>query len=346
MSMSNIAEVDHLKLLEPGASKIIPDITIRFEGSSSDKTLVAHKYVLAQMSTVFEEQLYGTLSANAKAEGDFSGSIEVITEKEFSFETFNTFIRHIYGDKDIVRNCTSFETLFQLLQMAWLYLIDKLAELVPQRINDLPITMDILLPTLETVLAYRNLDGFGYICESVDKKMAATFSCLPMRDQHRFYKQHRQTSPQLVGALINLIADNKPAEAEAELEVCLVNKRKFYQFYQENQKDRPELVNALVDLMSDFVLEDFLELDGCKNCLMTREECKHGKLLESVPHVGLRYKAPNGSPSYVESVIHTGTTSSGQKEYDIKQRTDVRGQIYKCKYPNDFLDGRTYLCKI
>jgi len=96
--MSNIAEVDHLKLLEPGASKIIPDITIRFEGSSSDKTLVAHKYVLAQMSTVFEEQLYGTLSANAKAEGDFSGSIEVITEKEFSFETFNTFIRHIYGD--------------------------------------------------------------------------------------------------------------------------------------------------------------------------------------------------------------------------------------------------------
>jgi len=340
--MSNITEVDHLRLLQPGATKIIPDVEIRFAGSG--ETLVAHKYVLAQMSTVFEEQLFGPLSANAKAEGDFSGSIEVITEKEFSYETFNTFIRHIYGDKEIVGSCTSFETLFQLLQMAWLYLVDRLAELVPQRINDLPITMDILLPTLETVMAYRNLDGFGYICESMERKIAATFSSLPMRDQHRFYKQHRQANPELVAALIQLIGGNKPAESEPELEACMINKRKFYEFYLANHEARPDLVNALVDLMSDFVLEDFLEAEGCGNCLMTLERCKNGQLLETVPHVGLRYKAPNGCPSYVESVIHTGTTPSGQKEYEVKQRTDIRGQIYKSKYPTDFLAGRTYLC--
>ena len=104
----------------------------------------------------------------------------------------------------IIKNCSSYETLLQLLQMANLYLIQKLADLVHQRITELKMAMGILLPSLETALVYRKLDGFDNICDTVDKKIVATFSALPVIEQHRFYKQQRQDNPDLVAALIQL----------------------------------------------------------------------------------------------------------------------------------------------
>jgi len=338
--MSNIYEVDHLSLLSL-ENEVISDLIIKFVGSN--KTLRVHKLILAQVSTVYKLQLYGELSENARAEGDFSGSIEVIEEQEFSYETYYIFIRHIYGDKAIIKNCSSYETLLQLLQMANLYLIQKLADLVHKRITDLKMTIEILLPTLETALAYRKLDGFDNICDTVDKKIVATFSALPVIEQHRFYKQQRQDNPDLFAALIQLMAEKEPATSATQTEAEVFS-RKFHQFYQNNKEDKPEVVNTLVDLMCDFVLDVVEEaVVGCTNCKMPAGKCKHGKQVDAVPHQGMKCSV-YGSIWRVESVAFA-SAGGGQEEYDVKLIREKDGRVFDLKYPEGIFRGLTYHCK-
>jgi len=347
--MSNVYEVDHLSLLSL-ENEVISDLIIKFVGS--DKTLRVHKLILAQVSTVYKLQLYGELSENARAEGDFSGSIEVIEEQEFSYETYYIFIRHIYGDKVIIKNCSSYETLLQLLQMANLYLVQKLADLVHKRITDLKMTMGILLPSLETALAYRKLDGFDNICDTVDKKIVATFSALPVIEQHRFYKLQRQDNPDLVAALIQLMAEKEPATSATQTEAEVAS-RKFHHFYQNNKEDKPELVNALVDLMSDFVLGKVVECTpkevvGCTNCKMPAGKCKHGKPLDAVPHQGMRFLFL-GSICRVESVAFVFVAfraGGGREEYDLKLKREYDGKMFDLKYPEGNSRNLIYHCKI
>ena len=70
--------------------------------------------------------------------------------------------------------------------MANLYLIESLAEIVIQRITDLKMTMDILLPSLAMVLEYRKLEGFNSSCDYVAKKIVETFSKQRVGNQHKF----------------------------------------------------------------------------------------------------------------------------------------------------------------
>ena len=245
----------------------------------------------------------------------------------------------------IIKNCSSYETLLQLLQMANFYLIQNLADLVHQRIADLKMTMGILLPFLETALAYRKLDGFDNICDTVDKKIVATFSALPVIEQHRFYKQQRQDNPDLVAALIQLMAEKEPATSATQTEAEVAS-RKFHQFYQNNKEDKPELVNALVDLMYDFVLDVVEEVVvGCTNCKMPEGKCKHGKQVDAVPHQGMRLWYLHGQIWYicrVESVAFA-SAGGGQEEYDLKLKRD--DGVFDRKYPREF-SHFTYHCKI
>ena len=238
--------------------------------------------------------------------------------------------------------------------MAKLYLVQKLADLVHQRITELKMTMGILLPSLETALAYRKLDGFDNICNDIDEKIVATFSALPAGDQHRFYKQHRQDNPELVAALIQLMVEKEPAASETEAEVVTVNMRKFYKFYQAHKEEKPELVNALVDLMPDFVLG---ELVGCTNCKMPKGNCKDGKDIDVVPHQGMRfnvqgYRLGMDTISRVESVT-LDSIAGGKEEFNVKVKREYNGKICEMKYPKDFPyppdffpTHQTYLCKI
>ena len=183
--------------------------------------------------------------------------------------------------------------------MAKLYLIDKLGELVNQRIANLKMSMEILLASLETVLAYRNLEGFKEICEKVTKEIVSTFSALPNAAQFRFYKEQRQDNPELVAALINIMSARKLSEnAEPDLQMFDLNQ--FYQFYQDQKDEHPEQVKVLIDLMSSFVKKASI---GCTNCVMPPGLCKDGQPIEVVPHPGMRLKYENDDAIYqVEGV--------------------------------------------
>jgi len=351
--MSNITEINFLKLLSEG-SKILPDVTFKFE--DSEKTLVVHKQVLALMSTVFEEQFYGPMSAHARADGYLSSEMEYIEEKDFHYETFYIFIRHLYGDKDILNNCSSYSTLFQLLNMAKLYLIDKLGELVHQRIQNLEMSMEILLASLETVLAYRNLEGFKEICEKVTKEIVSTFSTLPNADQFRFYKDQRHDNPELVASLIDIMSAKNLA-ANAEPIEYTFDLRRFFQFYQENKEGQPEKVNALVDLMSDFVQNEsegqrnnrkVKHVEMCTNCVTPVEYCKDGQLVDVVPHPGLRYLY-DGEKYQVETVIRSGYSADGNQDYRIKEAiVEESGNLGRCfnsSYSTTFKGWSKYACK-
>ena len=132
--------------------------------------------------------------------------------------------------------------------MAKLYLIDKLGELVNQRIANLKMSMEILLASLETVLAYRNLEGFKEICEKVTKEIVSTFSALPNAAQFRFYKEQRQDNPELVAALINIMSAKK-LRADALPDVLTYDLNHFYRFYQEQKDGQPDQVKGMIDLM-------------------------------------------------------------------------------------------------
>ena len=335
--MSNIYEIDHLKLLSK-ETMIRSDLTIKFVGT--DETLDVHKYILAMVSTVYELQLYGEMSEHARAEEAFSGSVEIIEENDFPYKTYYMFIRHIYGDKEIIKNCCSYESLFQLLQMAKLYLIEKLSKLIELRITGLPITMDLLIPSLKTVLVYQKLEGFREICENVNRNIVDTFSALPLRDQYKFYKLQRQGSSEVVAALIALMAENvQSTPAETKHALCTVDMSKFYKFYEDHKEEQPEYVKALFDVMSDFVLEDLLEVVDCTNCLMPAGKCKNGKLFNAhpLPHQGMLYKTSEGAVFHVESVSIT----------DIVVRQVDKPRNVRVKSIADLnLGGRTYLCQL
>jgi len=266
------------------------------------------------------------LSANTRlsALGHLSGDIEVLVEQEFRYVTFNMFLRHIYGDKVIVEACSSYENLFQLLQMSKLYLMDKLSDIVVKKISALNISMDSLLSSLETAGAYKNLDGFEHICSNVEKKVQATFCNQSSVYQYSFYKQHRLDNPRLVFALIDMMTDAKLSATApnsilngVKLHVAVKTKvmktaavklvepprpqpighvvkfTKFYQLYKDNKEKNPELVNALIDLMPDFVIDesDSAQKEDvvCSNCLVPPTKCKNGQKINAVPHVGMRY---------------------------------------------------------
>jgi len=310
-------EADSLKLLDL-ESKILHDLEIKFEGT--DKTLIAHKQTLATVSTVFEDQFYGPLSANARADGHLSGEVEVILEKQFDYETYNMFIRHIYGDKEIIQSCCSYGTLFPLLTMAKLYLIEKMVEVVEKRINDLKISMDIILSALEAVLAYRNLEGFKSICDCVGNKIVTTFSAQSNIEQHKFYKRNRQDNPELVDALIELMAEQKLDGSQSE-EFCLVDLKRFYKFYRDNKKEQPEVVDSLVDLMSEFVLNgpECSILQRCSNCRMPPGQCNHDKEVnrDVIPHPGMQFiGVHSGTLLIVENV--TCTSVGGLQDVNVK----------------------------
>jgi len=104
--MNSYAESDFLSLLTP-RRKIPADVLFQFAGS--DETLSAHKFVLAQVSDVYYfNKFYGPLRENTKAEQELIGGVENVMENKFSFETFNIFCQHVYGDKEIDQRCSSF----------------------------------------------------------------------------------------------------------------------------------------------------------------------------------------------------------------------------------------------
>ena len=221
-----------------------------------------------------------------------------------------------------------------MLTMAKLYLIEKMVEVVEKRINDLKISMDIILSALEAVLAYRNLEGFKSICDSVGNKIVATFSAQSNIEQHKFYKRNRQDNPELVDALIELMAEQKLDGSQSE-ELCVVNLKRFYKFYRDNKKEQPEVVDSLVDLMSEFVLNgpecSIQAFIRCSNCRMPPGQCNHDKEVNSdvIPHPGMQFiGVHSGTLLIVENV--TCTSVGGLQDVNVKFKGDPNTFTFPC----------------
>lgn len=214
--MSSIGEQNMLSLLELGDSRC--DVKFRFGGHNED--ISGHKLLLSLMSPVFFEQFFGPLSANARAVGDFAGVVEILNETEFSWEAFNTFMRHLYGDKDILKSCTSFVVLFELLQISNHYLIAQLSVLVKSHILELVSHLGHLLEGLEAARAYSSLQGFEDICQDVKSRVVTTFSRLSRLEQ-KFLTNKSRDDPHLAIALEELLAASGPEALAAMCTNCL-----------------------------------------------------------------------------------------------------------------------------
>jgi len=155
--MSTIAD-SILSLLEPGKSRKV-DVLYRFDGTR--EVVSAHKYLLAFISPVLDEKFFGPL---AMPPGEFPEGVEEIEENEFGFETFDIFVKHVYGDKEVIKNSSNYRILMELLQLSKLYFMTGLADLVATRIDELQVNMENLMEVLVT------LQGHRWVCRRLRQR--------------------------------------------------------------------------------------------------------------------------------------------------------------------------------
>jgi len=358
--MSSLLQADFLALLTQGDTR--QDVMFEFEDTAEN--VCAHKLLLSSMSPVFREQFYGPLSANAKAEGNFSGCIEVVKMKEFQYHVVFIFVRHIYGDKKIIKKCSSFVFLFELLDMAKKYLVEKMGDLILKRISEVDVTLETAFLALETSLQYKDLDGFEEISEVVDRKIVATLSALSRADQNKFYKQYQKDKPDLVFALIDLMSEDISVEPETNPEPTPVAKSET--------KLEPKAVIAEEPIWAETLslapnaaagvkpkttkpksaphprLKSVARFPTCSNCLMQQIICKHGRPIDAVPHIGMKMINYLKDNVVVEAVMPTnGRGQDGEVIFNVTLRgspnqAGIRPVMHG-KYPAEF-QGDRYNC--
>jgi len=215
--MSDIKESDFLSLLT-SKRKIPADVLFKFGGR--EDTLGAHKLVLAQVSDVYLKKFYGPLSENTKVGDESADGIEHVTEGKYSYEAFDIFLQHVYGNKEIINDCSSFEILLELLEMSKLHLLESLTVAIEDRIDGLNVTMENILSVLNLYNHYKALDGFKAVTEALGVKIIAVFSKLSMKEQYKFQKLHRDDNPDLVIVLVDLMCDEDGFAGQVDAQLC------------------------------------------------------------------------------------------------------------------------------
>lgn len=153
--------------------------------------------------------------------------------------------------------------------MSKLYEMERLGDFVEERVGEMNVSMEDLLETLKTKENYEHLDGFKNICEEIEKKIVAAFSAYPTKERNKFYRKHREDSPELVQSLMDIMSKAKKEGPEAEPELSVVNVNKFFKFYQQ-YKGNPDTLKVLDEIMKDFILDDkpaVEDADGLKDLL-------------------------------------------------------------------------------
>ena len=133
---------------------------------SEDKvvdTIAAHKVILAVHSEYFRVAFFGT-GAHFKEDKD-----GIVMVKETTKEAFWDLIGFIY-EKDIAFKKKSLIELFEILNLAQRYQVDKLKEVVSKYINNFPITMDNVAMVANTALDLSNI--FDEVSENLLKSCA------------------------------------------------------------------------------------------------------------------------------------------------------------------------------
>ena len=240
--------------------------------------------------------------------------------------------------------------------MAKLYMMPELETSVLAKITSLKITLLFLLPTLRIVQVYKDLDGFENICNKVNKKIVACFGSISVKEQSQFYRRHRKLFPDLVPVLMALMANERTGGAAARSNHCLVDSNRFYKFYQLHCNN-PDIVDVLDDIMCNFLLENAdaarvdledLGITTCVNCRMPTERCKHGQLVEALPHVGLLFATEHGHRRRVNSVREVNfTADNGYLEAYVVTSSTINGSggsFIEGYTKDDCFEDYTYFC--
>ena len=90
--------------------------------------------------------------------------------------------------------------------MAKLYLMEKLEQIIMDVIDNFKVTFENLLIAFETAQKYRDLDGFEDLSEGVTNKIKTLVVSMPHSNLHQFYDDNLDTHPDLIRALIRLLA--------------------------------------------------------------------------------------------------------------------------------------------
>ena len=136
-----------LQFLAPG-SHLLPDVTFQVEEEGSSKEVVAHRLLLAGVSTVFRKLFYGPMKEEQ----------ELVVIKDTTFEAFTTMINFIYQThgmnnfsmKDIV--CP--ESLFEIFNVSERYQVTELNDKVKETIKVFPITIDNVVDAASTAKTF------------------------------------------------------------------------------------------------------------------------------------------------------------------------------------------------
>ena len=141
---------------------------------SEDKvvdTIAAHKVILAVHNEYFRAIFFGT--------GAFfkEGKDGIVVVKETTKEAFLDLLGFIY-EKDINFENKSLTDLFEILNLAQRYQVDKLKDVVSKYINNFPITMDNVAMVANAALDLSNI--FDEVSENLLKSCADLLSKQPL----------------------------------------------------------------------------------------------------------------------------------------------------------------------
>lgn len=131
----------------------------------TSEVLPAHKFVLAMASDVFKAQFYGPMK-NEKGEVLITGTT-VAAFKEFLRIIYTFCINNCKNCNDFEINVTDAETLFEVLSLCKMYLINTATTFVEDIISSIKMTDENIVPTAIVADKWRKLEGFEGISKTV-----------------------------------------------------------------------------------------------------------------------------------------------------------------------------------
>ena len=114
--------------------------------------------------------------------------------------------------------------------------------------------------------------------------------------------------------------------------VSSLSNEDLHQFYDKYIDDNPELIRSLIGIIVDKKIESRPKI-VCDNCRVEEENCKGGKVIDVLPHAGMKFTKG-------DSVVRTVHTVRAENEVECIYKS----RSWKASYP-DHCTKWIYACK-
>jgi len=185
-----------------------------------------HKLLLSGISTVFDEQFFGSMHDRGLVvivEG-----MEIVRIKEFSLQAFSACIDHEYGGENIVKTCTDHDLLFEMILVCKKYLLEELSQVIMRRILRIKISKENLFVILKVLEQFRGLLGFEKICADLNRMclVATSRNFSSSMDVFKFWSNNRKIKDEVfIDSFLDQISEEKKWNCtNCDVEDCLDGK--------------------------------------------------------------------------------------------------------------------------